>query len=92
MMTLADRRHRDAADKTAGQCRGDIGLWVDWMWLSGMQQPAPTGDRRSRYRRLRHPHLLPPIRPWTLALNWPQTVMPNLLGEDAIAEAIPARL
>ena len=49
MMTLADRRHRDAADKTAGQCRGDIGLWVD---SSYTLVDVAIGDATARtYRR-----------------------------------------
>ena len=49
MMTLADRRLRDAADKTTGQCHGDIGLWVD---SSYTLVDVAIGDATARnYRR-----------------------------------------
>ena len=28
-MTIRDLRQRNAADKAAGQCRGDIGVYID---------------------------------------------------------------
>ena len=85
MMTLADRRLRDAADKTAGQCRGDIGLWVD---SSYTLVDVAIGDATARtYRR-------PPL-PLPAPAPPPSTITDPALDSDpplaANGQARPSR-
>jgi hypothetical protein len=55
-MTLADRRKRDAADRAAGQCRGDVGLYVEGQVLVA---DVAVGDATARSY-LRPPPSPPP--------------------------------
>ena len=59
-MTIRDMRQRNAADKAAGQCRGDIGVYIDG---SRLIVDVAVADATYRTLIIPHPHQMSPRIP-----------------------------